>query len=216
MIFINPSYSQTENDSLKIDQTRNFADTNLRRSGRFVENLSDALQASITIYLLDGHGSGFYISDHFVVTNYHVIEGQSLFTSRIGDKVVQFDLYAADEALDLAILKSDHISKVYFSLSQHPIEVGQQIFIVGSPTSKLLANSISSGIISGFRELDELDIIQTDAKINSGNSGGALIDTQGHLYGVVTSKLAGFGIEGVGFAISTKYIFQLLNQKMTQ
>ena len=92
-----------------------------------------------------------------------------------------------------------------------PVGVGTDILIIGSPTSKLLTNSLSSGIISGIRQIDEMNIIQTDAKINPGNSGGALLDSKGNLHGVVTAKVFGYGIEGLGFAIPTQYIIQILN-----
>lgn len=183
-------------------------------NGRPVQGLSDAIDASVTINLEDGHGSGFFIGDSIVVTNHHVIEDQDDITSYLTDDTISFEVIAADSILDLAILKSDVASEVYFSLSKDrsmSIIVGTDVLIIGSPTSKLLSNSLSSGIISGIREFDDIHIIQTDAKINPGNSGGPLLDSKGNLYGVVTAKVFGLGIEGIGFAIPTKYIIQLLN-----
>lgn len=183
--------------------------------GRVVTNVSDAIEASITINVDKGHGSGFFISDSLVLTNYHVIEDQKSITTTSNSRIFTFEVIAQDSLWDLAILKSDLISDVYFSMEQDSlvcINVGEDILIVGSPTSELLSNSLSSGIISGIREFDKLEILQTDAKINPGNSGGALFNSEGNLLGVVTAKVFGFGVEGIGFAIPKKYIIKLLKQ----
>ncbi len=182
-----------------------------------VSNLEDAIKASITILVEDGHGSGFFINDNLVVTNYHVVEeADSVEAKSFEGKKFSLTVALRDSVLDLAILRPSISSEVYFSLNDSPlldsILVGADVMVIGSPTSKLLSNSIGSGIVSGVRNLDELTIIQTDAKVNPGNSGGPLVDRNGKILGVVSSKIDGFGIEGLGFAIPTTYILELLDR----
>lgn len=82
---------------------------------------------------------------------------------------------------------------------------------MGTPTAEDLSQTISKGIISGIRKTDgDKKLIQTDASINAGNSGGAIIDKDGLVIGVVSSKLKGFGIEGVAFGIPSYEIFERL------
>ncbi|NVK63206.1 MAG: serine protease [Flavobacteriales bacterium] len=182
-----------------------------------VSNLEDAIKASVTILVEDGHGSGFFIDDNLVVTNYHVVEeADSVEAKSSSGKKFSLSVALRDSVLDLAILRPSFSSEVYFSMSDSPeldaVEVGTDVMVIGSPTSRLLSNSLGSGIISGVRELDSLTIIQTDAKVNPGNSGGPLVDRNGRVLGVVSSKIDGFGIEGLGFAIPTKYITELLDR----
>ncbi len=182
-----------------------------------VSSLEEAIQASVTILVEDGHGSGFFIDDNLVVTNYHVVEeADSVEAKSSNGKKFSLSVALRDSVLDLAILRPAFSSEVYFSMSDSPdlnaVEVGTDVMVIGSPTSRLLSNSLGSGIVSGVRELDSLTIIQTDAKVNPGNSGGPLVDRNGRVLGVVSSKIDGFGIEGLGFAIPAKYITELLDR----
>ena len=83
---------------------------------------------------------------------------------------------------------------------------GQEVIVIGSP--KGLESSVSRGIISAIREIEngKYTIIQTDASINSGNSGGPLISREGYVLGMATLKMSGFGIEGLSFCISSQHI----------
>jgi S1-C subfamily serine protease len=79
--------------------------------------------------------------------------------------------------------------------------LGDVVYIIGTPADTLLSQSVSKGVLSGQRDFDGAEYLQTDAKVNPGNSGGALLNSKGELIGVVSSKYIGFGIEGIGFAV---------------
>ena len=143
-------------------------------------------------------GSGFFIDDkgHFV-TNYHVIESE-VDTSYEGYSRVYVKLYkdsatripakviGYDKALDLALLKTEAIPPYVFSLgSSADLDVGDAIYAIGSPLG--LENTITSGIVSAKdRYLFSIaQVMQIDAAVNSGNSGGPIIDKNGNVKAVV-------------------------------
>lgn len=83
-------------------------------------------------------------------------------------------------------------------------QVGAEVIIIGNPSEVAgikLTNSVSKGIISGFRSNEEQEMIQTDASVNPGNSGGPMLNKTGHAIGIVNAKIINYGIEGIGFAI---------------
>ena len=83
------------------------------------------------------------------------------------------------------------------------IDVGEPTYALGTPYAIDLGASVTKGIISGKRKDANRTLIQTDVSISPGNSGGALIDEQGTLIGIVNEKVLGMGVEGIGFAIPT-------------
>ncbi|MEL6695722.1 MAG: trypsin-like peptidase domain-containing protein [Bacteroidota bacterium] len=167
-------------------------------------DVESALKASATIKVKDGHGSGFFISqDGFVITNFHVIAGK--------DEVTVVDnqgrsytaaIIREDEIHDLALLKVNAQVPYAFGLPlDKDYEPGDIIFAIGTPTSADFNQTLTKGIISSLRTIEESEMLQTDASINPGNSGGPLTTEDGQLIGVVNSKLMGFGVEGIAFAI---------------
>jgi Trypsin-like serine proteases, typically periplasmic, contain C-terminal PDZ domain len=166
-------------------------------------------------------GTGFYIDKAgYVLTNYHVIQsevdpqynGYSKISikpadspeDRIGAKVVGYD-----RILDLAILKVDTVPTYVFSLSDNAeLQSGQRIYAMGSPAG--LENSVTSGIVSatGRRLLQSGDVIQIDAALNPGNSGGPLIDEAGSAVGVVFAGMPQY--QGLNFAIPSSWVLKVL------
>ncbi len=177
-------------------------------------------------------GSGVIISkDGYILTNNHVINTSSSSSNSYSvsdaNKVmvylyneedpVEAKIVGADSVTDLAVLKIDRndLTAIEFGDSDS-IQVGEFAMAVGSPLD--LRDTVTSGIISGTnREIEDesgtmYTLIQTDAAINSGNSGGALVNAEGKLIGINTLKLAGTGIEGIGFAIPVNSTFDIAEQ----
>ena len=114
--------------------------------------------------------------------------------------------------VDLALLKVDMLFESPFRLPEAKnFNVLQTVYAIGTPKSRELGQSVSVGIISSERKAKNLELIQLSMSVNSGNSGGPVIDDKGALCGVVVSKLFGFGTEGIGFAIPAYKIAQYLN-----
>ena len=168
--------------------------------------LKDAVSSVITIISNSGHGSGCVITrDGYILTNQHVINSD---TSNLkvsinnGAKILKAKVIRMNSLTDLALIKVDTIFKNYLNIGlPDSNSVGDDVFAIGTPKDVSLGQSISKGIISGRRKFDGNNYFQTDVSINSGNSGGALIDKKNNLIGIVNAKIFGFGVEGVGFAI---------------
>lgn len=181
-------------------------------------------------------GSGIIISeDGYILTNNHVVNSSSSNSNafyEIGkankvtvklyndDTEYTGDIIGTDSQTDLAVIKIDKTGLTAAELGDSSsVQVGEFTMAIGSPLG--LDNSVTAGIVSAVnREVEDSDgnkytAIQTDAAINSGNSGGALVNSKGQVIGVNTLKLSGTGVEGVGFAIpinSTKNIYEQLIQ----
>ena len=180
-------------------------------------------------------GSGIIISDDgYIVTNNHVVDSSSESTyydisqatslkiSLYGDDT-QYDakIVGKDSQTDLAVLKIDKtgLTPAEFADSD-TVKVGEFAMAVGNPLD--LGTSITCGIVSALnRKVQDSDgnttytCIQTDAAINSGNSGGALVNSQGQVIGINTLKVASTGVEGIGFAIPINSTTDIIDQLKT-
>lgn len=178
-----------------------------------------------------GEGSGIIISDDgYILTNNHIVSSSSsssYYTVGDASKVVVYlfndktpydaTIIGTDEQTDLAVIKIDKTGLTAAELGDSDsIQVGEFSMAAGNPLG--MQSSISSGTISAVNREVSADgrtykLIQTDAAINAGNSGGALVNSKGQVIGINTLKLSGTGIEGMGFAIpinSAKPIYEQL------
>ena len=179
------------------------------KKGKQPKNMEQSMKASVTIKAADGHGSGFLVSnDGYILTNLHVVAGtEDLIVITNDSKSYSAKMIRKNENKDLALIKVDNAFEYSFNISdQKNYKIGEDIFAIGTPNSIQLGQTLSKGIISGERISEEEKFIQTDASVNSGNSGGPLINKNGELLGVVNSKLLGIGVEGIGFAIPASEI----------
>ncbi len=160
-------------------------------------------------------GSGVIISnDGYIVTAFHILSG-TLSSVKIDERIYIANLIGFDEYADLAVLKIDeeNLRPIDFPDS-FDYKVGEEVFAIGNPYN--LGISVSKGILSGTgRNFGNpyLDIIQTDAAINQGSSGGAIIDSNGKLMGLSTSiaSISG-GSDGVGFALPAERVISISNE----
>ena len=106
----------------------------------------------------------------------------------------------ADEGTDLALLRVPGVGHPCLAGAPPP-PIGAELYVIGSPLSPDLGATVTRGIASGMRRVGETVLVQTDASINPGNSGGPMIDAAGRVTGIVTAKLVGESIEGIGFGI---------------
>jgi len=170
------------------------------------------------IFESTGSGSGIIYKKtddkYYIVTNNHVIEEANKITITFdGGQIVEATLVGGDSQNDLAVLKvnisdlSDEtkntIAVAEFGDSDQ-LEVGEVAIAIGNPLGSEFENSVTQGIISALnRQIEAYDenlkVIQTDAAINQGNSGGALVNSKGQVIGINSAKIS--GAEGMGFAI---------------
>tara|TARA_B100001939_G_scaffold345474_1_gene362102 strand:+ start:737 stop:1711 length:975 start_codon:yes stop_codon:yes gene_type:complete len=160
-------------------------------------------------------GSGVIISsDGYIITAFHLLSG-SQSSIKIDEKVYTANLIGFDEYADLAVLKVtiEDARPIVFS-SSDDLQIGDTVYALGNPYN--LGISVSKGIISATgRNLGNpyLDIIQTDAAINLGSSGGAILNENGELVGLSTliASTSG-GSDGVGFALPSSRVLSIANE----
>ena len=168
-------------------------------------------------------GSGFIISaDGYVVSNYHVVEGAQKLTVITYDGTEhEAELVGYDSANDVSLMKIKAENLPHVTLgSSDELVVGDQVFAIGNPLGEL-TSTLTVGYVSAKErmvttEVGSISMIQTDAAINSGNSGGPLFNTKGEVVGITTAKYSGTSgsgasIEGIGFAIPIDDVNGIIN-----
>lgn len=178
----------------------------------------EAISACVTIKVDKGHGSGFFISnDGYIITNLHVVGNTKNIEVILnnGEKMTG-ELVRKSIKHDLALIKVATNSDVCLELDRNEETeifdfIGEKVFVIGTPNNVQLGQSVSRGVLSGYRDYQNVKYYQTDASINGGNSGGPMILENGKVLGVVNAKLIGANVERIGFAIPSKYIFEALN-----
>ncbi|MEY1993906.1 S1C family serine protease [Streptococcus pyogenes] len=222
------NYQDNPSSSLSNPYTKLFGE------GRSKENkdaeLSIFSEGSGVIYRKDGNSA-------YVVTNNHVIDGAKRIEILMADgsKVVG-ELVGADTYSDLAVVKisSDKIKTVAEFADSTQLNVGEVAIAIGSPLGTQYANSVTQGIVSSLSrtvtlknengETVSTNAIQTDAAINPGNSGGPLINIEGQVIGINSSKISSTptgsngnsgAVEGIGFAIPSTDVIKIIKQLET-
>lgn len=157
-------------------------------------------------------GSGFIISkDGKIVTNFHVIRDLKTATVQLasGEIFDSISVVATDERRDLAIIQIAGFDLPALNMgNSNNLSVGEPVVIVGSPQG--LEGTVTAGVLSSIRDSGNgFKVLQTDAAVNPGNSGGPLINSKGQVIGVVSFKLR-FS-EGLNFAVPSNYVSGLMN-----
>ncbi len=221
---VTPTLNEMQKDAASVQHTVNEkAEFNSDGTYKYTRDLVKAVQDSI-VYIevfrnyrgrqqLVGSASGIIISaDGYIITNNHVVEDVDSYTVKVNDtdglesKTYDAKLIGTDSATDLAVIKIEAKNLPMAKLGDSDkLSLGDDVIAIGNPLG--LENSVSKGIVSGLnRQISDskrgLSSIQTDAPINSGNSGGALFNGYGEVVGVVNEKYVDDYAENVGFAIT--------------
>ncbi|MGN7358890.1 S1C family serine protease [Paenibacillus sp. SAF-054] len=183
-------------------------------------NLEDSALGSGVIFKKDK-------GQAFVITNNHVIEGsQELEVVTVSGEMKKAKLVGADKVNDIAVLavNDKNIDEVAEMGDSGKLRLGETVFAIGNPLG--LGDTLTSGIVSYTKRVVpvslnqdgvydwEQEVIQTDAAINEGNSGGALVDLSGKVIGINTMKIADAGVEGLGFAIPVEQVMKTVDELM--
>ena len=158
-----------------------------------------------------GAGSGVIISsDGYILTCAHVVDGASTITVTIGDKDYTATLVGEDTTSDIAVIKIDADGLTPATVgNSDSLKVGQSVMVVGNPLGEL-GGTVTGGMISalnrsvtiqGSSSVNTMSLIQMDASVSPGNSGGGLFNMNGELVGIVNAKSSSSDAEGLGFAI---------------
>lgn len=175
-----------------------------------------------------GEGSGIiYSKDGYIVTNYHVVEQaiknkEAKVSVILSNKeILDATVVGGDEITDVAVIKVDgkELPAAEFGDSE-AIEVGELAVAIGNPLGLEFAGSVTVGYVSAVNRTMEqggstYNLIQTDAAINSGNSGGPLVSSKGKVIGINTAKISATGVEGMGFAIPINEVLPIVEELIT-
>lgn len=169
-------------------------------------------------------GSGFIVTDSgYIVTNYHVVEGgKSYKVTTYNNKEYDAKLIGYEESNDIAVLKieGDSFQSVRYGNSSS-ISVGDNVYVIGNPLGDL-TYTLTSGVVSALNRLIKSDdgslinMFQTDAAVNSGNSGGPVFDSTGSVVGIATAKYASSSIEGLSFCIPINDVRSMIDDIINQ
>ena len=185
-----------------------------KQVGPAVVGITSTIQGQMSIFggisESNSQGSGIILSaDGYIVTNNHVVSGASSVTVMLNTgQEYDAQIIGTDEQTDLAVIKIEPqeeltVAKIGDSTA---LEVGERVVAIGNPMGLEFFGSVTQGIVSAVNRTISINnrtmnLIQTDAAINSGNSGGALINSYGEVIGINSVKVSSDGVEGMGFAI---------------
>jgi uncharacterized protein (TIGR02145 family) len=174
----------------------------------------NTVNSTVTIETDIALGSGFFVADSVIATNYHVIDGATeafCYTDNSSKKYKIEGYLAVDKSIDLILLKVHGLNRKSLKMSPNSVIPGQKVFVIGSP--KGLPATISDGIVSGLRDFNGYRLIQISAPISPGSSGGPVFDGKGELIGVSVAQFEGG--QNLNFAIPKSNLDSLLMTKAT-
>ncbi|WP_296227114.1 trypsin-like peptidase domain-containing protein [uncultured Lactobacillus sp.] len=216
---LNYKYTSSSSSSSDIYSLFGYGDSDSSSSG------SSSSKKSLTLY---SEGSGvIYTTANgkgYIVTNNHVISGAAKVKVILASgKTISAKVVGKDSTSDLAVLSIDskYVTQTASFGDSSSLQSGQTVIAIGSPEGSEYASTVTQGIISSPSRTitynsNQMTVIQTDAAINSGNSGGALVNSNGQVIGINSMKLSssssGDSVEGMGFAIPSNEVVTIVNQ----
>ncbi|MBQ1948034.1 MAG: trypsin-like peptidase domain-containing protein [Clostridia bacterium] len=193
-----------------------------------VENVSPSVVTIVGNYAGTGtamefnnptvHGSGvIYKSNGYILTNAHVVTDVKNLTVILADGTsLPATVLLSDETADLAIVKIDKIGlRAIVMATPESVVAGKTAIAIGTPVSLSMRNTVTRGIVSASGVSvsgSHYKLIQTDAAVNPGNSGGPLLNSKGELIGINSSKFAGSGIDNMAFAIPVDTVNYIISE----
>jgi S1-C subfamily serine protease len=183
------------------------------RGGMASGSIDEVLDAVTIVQVSAGQGAGVLISpDGHILTSAHLVSGLDAVQVKLRSGIqLQARVLRSDVVQDVAVLRLPGRGYACVGLARDGAPPpGTDVFAVGSPLGGELSWSVSRGVISGVRDLDGRQLLQTDASLNPGNSGGPLIDSHLRVLGIVSFKVAGDGIEGIGFGVPADVVEERL------
>lgn len=158
-----------------------------------------------------GHGSGFVISeDGFIITNQHVVgNSDRVIVSFLNGIEIEGEVIRVAEVRDVALVKVPLARSKAIPVKLDEPDIGDNVYAIGAPLDTDLSGTVSQGIVSSFRMIDDQEFIQSDATIFGGNSGGPMVDENGNV--VAISVMGRTDVETINYFIPIKFALKALN-----
>ena len=214
---LNYKYTSSSSSSSDIYSMFGYGDSDSSDSSSSKKSLTLYSEGSGVIYTT-ANGKGY------IVTNNHVISGAAKVKVILASgKTIAAKVVGKDSTSDLAVLSIDskYVTQTASFGDSSSLQSAQMVIAIGSPEGSEYASTVTQGIISSPSRTitynsNQMTVIQTDAAINSGNSGGPLVNSDGQVIGINSMKLAssssGDSVEGMGFAIPSNEVVTIINQ----
>jgi len=175
---------------------------------------ADGLRYLVRINVGNGHGSGFIIGrDGYVLTNAHVVGGANFVQVSTGSGLsVKGKVIARNKTRDVALIKTPLQLQYPISIRKTRAPIGANVYVMGAPAMMQLRNTVTKGIVSAYRRSRSsgLELLQSDAPMSPGNSGGPMVDEQGRVIGITVSMISKKDTTGIGFYIPIMDAFDKL------
>lgn len=167
------------------------------------KNITMLRAAVATIFGDTGSGSGFFVSgEGYLLTNYHVVGSARFVKVKLptGRELVG-EVIRSDKKQDVALVKTEAINLLPIPLRANEPNIGEDVFALGSPLGEKFNTTLTKGVLSGYRNNDDIRYLQSDVAILPGNSGGPLLDAKGSVVGISVAGLGAKGLAGMNFFI---------------
>ena len=233
--FMNENSLKSNYDIQKLENTKEEVSKEKINEYDFIEEASKAVVGISKLKTADkdlfgeksktvGQGSGVLITENgYILTNQHLVGSKygSCYVTLANGKIFDGTVIWSDENIDLSIVKIPGAALNYLRLGEiGDIKLGEDVYAIGNPIGFEFQRTVTKGIISGLNRTIRLeengkfsymeDLIQTDSTINTGNSGGALINKKGELLGINTIKIT--DAEGIGFAVPIDIVKPIIDK----
>ena len=187
------------------------------RAGTLEDVISAAMPAVVLVETPGGRGTGFFVTPDTLITNAHVVEGHAYVSIKLSTgEALSGRVTQRSDDLDLAAIRTSDARSSQVTLplaSSREARIGQEIIAIGSPLG--LQNTVTRGIVSAMRQAGAVVLVQTDAAIDPGNSGGPLLDRSGRVVAVATMRMSGRA-EALGFGVGAEHVRALLDGRAPQ
>jgi S1-C subfamily serine protease len=172
-------------------------------NGTFRGHSDDLLRSAMTVKTMRGHGSGVLIdSTGLALTNAHVVGSDVRVQVMLDDELIDARVVRSDRHNDVALLQFDAKGHHAASVARREPHPGDPLYVVGTPLSLKLSKTVTQGILSAVREVNGVQMYQTDAAVNPGNSGGPVFNDAGELVALSVSGL----VNGDGASLNVNYL----------
>ena len=218
----------TENDEDKIlsgtftsDEEKPGEDKIYSAKEIYQNNVESVVSIEVRSSYSKGYGTGFIISEEgYIVTNYHVVENaRECYVTLYDDSVYTAEIVGYEATNDIAVIKIKPQGTIHSLVygNSSDLSVGDNVYVIGNPLGDLTF-TLTNGVVSALNRLIEtgdgisINMFQTNAAINSGNSGGPVFDEHGYVIGIASAKYAAASIEGLSFCIPIDDVRSMIDE----
>lgn len=191
--------AMTEVPSIKVSANKKLSVTPLN------SNITATRTSVVTVFAGNGHGSGFFIGTNgYLLTNEHVVRAAKFVKVKLATgREILGEVVRTDTRRDVALIKAEEGDMLALPINPKELEIGSDVYAIGTPLDKKLSTTVTKGIVSAYREEDGMKFIQSDVQILPGNSGGPLVDQFGNIVGISVMGIfmAGRAPTGLNFFI---------------